>query len=104
MEEKGKVPEKLYFSIGEVSEITEVPSYVIRFWESKFPSLHPQKSRGGHRRYQKKDVELILTIKDLLYNKGFTIEGARKELKKENTNLDVNWIKREIEEIIKLLD
>jgi len=109
-EGKENIPEKLYFSIGEVSKITQLPTYVLRFWEDKFPLLHPHKSRGGHRRYQKKDVELILTIKDLLYNKGFTIEGARKELqdkqgrkKEEVANFDLAWLKEEIKGIIKLL-
>ncbi len=101
---------KLYFSIGEVSRITDLPAYVLRFWERKFPSLSPSKSRGGHRRYQKKDVELILKIKDLLYKEGFTIEGAKKELKKEgkkenrSEDLNLHWLKKEIEEIIRLLD
>jgi len=81
-EEENKL-EKLYYSIKEVSEKTNLPAYTLRFWEKKFPSFSPQKSKGGHRRYQKKDLELILTIKDLLYNRGFTIEGAKRELKKE---------------------
>lgn len=105
-EEKGK-PEKLYFSIREVSEKTKLPTYTLRFWERKFPSFAPQKSRGGHRRYQEKDLELILTIKDFLYNKGFTIEGAKRELRREKKEdrLDsgLGWVKKEIEEIIKLL-
>ena len=91
----------------EVSDITNLRPYVLRFWESKFPSLSPQKSRGGHRRYQKKDVDLIFKIKDLLYNKGFTIEGAQKELKKEKKEdrsyLNTIWLKEELEKIIKLL-
>lgn len=107
MRRKGDKPERLYFSIKEVSEKTNLPAYTLRFWEKKFPFFTPQKSRGGHRRYQKKDIELILTIKDLLYNKGFTIEGAKGELrreKKENKiNFDSSWLKKEIEEIIRLL-
>lgn len=107
-EERKNIPEKLYFSIGEVSEITNLPTYVLRFWEDKFPTLNPQKSRGGHRRYEKKDVELILTIKDLLYNRGFTIEGARKKLqdekiKQSKADLDLSWLKEEIKGIIKIL-
>lgn len=105
---KGEKEGKLYFSIKEVSEIADVPAYVLRFWERKFPSLSPSKSRGGHRRYRKKDVELVLKIKDLLYNKGFTIEGAKRELKEEKisegkADLNLSWLKGEIEEIIKLL-
>ncbi|MBE0478280.1 MerR family transcriptional regulator [Candidatus Aerophobetes bacterium] len=106
--EKEKKAEKLYFSIKEVSEETGLPSYTLRFWEKKFPFFSPQKSKGGHRRYQKKDVELIIRIKDLLHSKGFTIEGAKKELKKEkredNLNIDSTWLTEEIKEIIKLLD
>jgi len=104
VEGKEKIPEKFYFSIGEVSKITGLPSHVIRFWESKFPSLQPQKSKGGHRRYQKKEVELILTIKDLLYNKGFTIEGAKRELTKEKVDFNITQVREEIKEIIRLLD
>ena len=61
--EKGVVPDK-YFSVQKVSGITQLPSYVLRFWESQFDQLHPQRTRGGHRRYQKEDVELILQIKN----------------------------------------
>lgn len=106
MRDKKNPQEKLYFSIGEVSEITQLPAYILRFWEKKIPHLHPQKSRGGHRRYQKKDIELILKLKDLLYNKKYTIEGASRELKRgtEEEKLDLSWLKQEIGEIIKLLD
>ncbi|HHF99048.1 MerR family transcriptional regulator [Candidatus Aerophobetes bacterium] len=107
--EEKKEEERLYFSIGEVSRITGVPSYVLRFWEKSFPSLSPRKSKGGHRRYRKEDVELVLKIKDLLYNKGFTIEGAKKTLKekkkgREEIEIDLDWLRKEIEEIYKLLD
>lgn len=106
MEGKENTPQKLYFSIGEVSKITQLPPYVLRFWEKKFPSLRPQKSRGGHRRYQKKDIELILKLKDLLYNKKFTIEGANRELKKnkKDIDLDLSWLKKELTEIFELLE
>jgi DNA-binding transcriptional MerR regulator len=74
------IPDRLFFRIGEVCEIVGVESYVLRFWESEFPELAPQKSKAGHRVYRKKDVEMVLKIKDLLYNRGFTIAGARKQL------------------------
>jgi DNA-binding transcriptional MerR regulator len=74
------IPDKLYFRIGEVSEIAQTKPYVLRYWETEFPTLKPVKSRSGHRLYRRQDVETVLEIKRLLYEKGFTIEGARKEL------------------------
>ena len=76
----GEIPDKLYFRIGEVARITGVKQYVLRFWESEFNGLGPKKSGAGHRLYRRKDVELVLEIKRLLYEKRFTIEGARKWL------------------------
>jgi DNA-binding transcriptional MerR regulator len=99
--------EKLYFSIGEVSKVTGLPPSVLRFWEGQFKEFRPQKSRGGHRRYQKKDVELILRIKKLLYEQGFTIEGAKKELGKQNKEenfLSLTKLKEELEELLKILN
>ena len=75
-----QIPDKLYFRIGEVSRLTGVKQYVLRYWESEFPALGPRKSGTGHRLYKRKDVELLLEIKHLLYEKRFTIEGARKWL------------------------
>lgn len=75
-----EIPDKLYFKIGEVSEILGVEPYVLRYWESEFPQLTPKKSGTGHRLYRRKDVELLLRIKHLLYDKRFTIEGARQSL------------------------
>jgi len=75
-----EIPEKLYFRIGEVSELTQTKSYVLRFWETEFPMLKPVKSRTGHRLYRREDVQTVLEIKRLLYEQGFTIEGARKQL------------------------
>lgn len=74
------IPDKLYFRIGEVSRLAETKPYVLRYWESEFPSLKPVKSRTGHRLYRRKDVEMVFRIKRLLYNEGFTIEGARRHL------------------------
>jgi DNA-binding transcriptional MerR regulator len=78
-----EIPDKLYFKIGEVSELLGVEPYVLRYWESEFPSLSPKKSGTGHRLYRRKDVELLLRIKHLLYEKRFTIEGARQSLHSE---------------------
>ncbi len=75
-----EIPDKLYFKIGEVSELLGVEPYVLRYWEGEFPVLSPKKSGTGHRLYRRKDVELLLRIKHLLYEKRFTIEGARQTL------------------------
>jgi DNA-binding transcriptional MerR regulator len=75
-----EIPNKLYFRIGDVSRLVGVRPYVLRYWESEFPALAPKKSGTGHRLYRRKDVELLLEIKRLLYEKRFTIEGARAEL------------------------
>jgi DNA-binding transcriptional MerR regulator len=72
------IPNKLYFRIGEVSKLTGVKPYVLRFWENQFPGLGPKKSGKGHRLFRRKDVEFVLEIKHLLYEKRYTIEGARK--------------------------
>ncbi len=76
-----EIPDKLYFKIGEVSELLGVEAYVLRYWETEFRALSPKKSGTGHRLYRRKDVELLLRIKHLLYEKRFTIEGARQSLK-----------------------
>ncbi len=77
------IPDKLYFRIGEVSKLLDVEPYVVRFWESEFPGLTPKKSDTGQRLFRRKDVELLLQIKHLLYEKKFTIEGARLALVKK---------------------
>ena len=76
-----KEVKKLYYSIGEVSEITELKQYVLRYWESEFSQLRPAKNSAGNRNYRKADIDLINEIKDLLYNKHYTIKGARQHLK-----------------------
>src|SRR6201986_4767089 len=78
--EAGEIPDKLYFRIGEVARLAGIKPYVLRFWETEFPALGPKKSGTGHRLYRRKEVELALEIKRLLYEKRFTIEGARKFL------------------------
>src|SRR6202167_1233540 len=79
-EPRPEIPDKLYFRIGEVSRLAGIKPYVLRFWETEFSSLGPKKSGKGHRLYRRKDVELVLEIKRLLYDKRYTIEGARKFL------------------------
>jgi DNA-binding transcriptional MerR regulator len=78
-----EIPDKLYFKIGEVSDLLGVEPYVLRYWETEFPVLSPKKSGTGHRLYRRKDVELLLRIKHLLRDKRFTIEGARQSLQAE---------------------
>src|SRR5712692_5478022 len=77
------IPDKLYFRIGEVSDLVGVEPYVLRYWETEFPSVGPKKSGTGHRMYKRKEVELLLKIKYLLYEKKYTIEGARQYLNGE---------------------
>jgi DNA-binding transcriptional MerR regulator len=77
------IPDKLYFRIGEVASLCRLPAYVLRFWESEFPQLRPVKSSTGQRMYRRRDVENVLRIKQLLYEEGFTIAGARQHLRSE---------------------
>ena len=77
------IPDKLYFRIGEVARLCDVPAYVLRFWESEFPQLKPHKGGTGQRLYRQRDVEMALRIKSLLYDEGYTIPGARQLLKTE---------------------
>lgn len=77
------IPNKLFFKIGEVCEITDTQPYVLRYWESEFPALAPAKNSSGQRIYRRKDIETVLRIKQLLYDEGFTIAGAKKKLDAE---------------------
>ncbi len=77
------IPEKLFFKIGEVCELAGVQAHVLRYWESEFPMLAPQKNRAGQRVYRKRDVEIALRIKELLYDDQYTIAGAKKRLSNE---------------------
>ena len=77
------IPDKLYFRIGEVSRLCGLPSYVLRFWETEFPQLKPSKGSTGQRMYRRLDVENVLRVKKLLYDQGFTIAGARQQLRAE---------------------
>jgi len=78
-----EIPDKLYFRIGEVARLCEVPAYVLRFWESEFPQLKPNKGGTGQRLYRRRDVEMALRVKTLLKDEGYTIPGARQVLKSE---------------------
>jgi len=78
------IPDKLYFRIGEVSTLCKLPAYVLRFWETEFPQLKPVKSSTGQRMYRRKEVETVARIKQLLYEEGFTIAGARQQLRMES--------------------
>ena len=78
-----RLPERKYYSISDVADETQLKPYVLRFWEKEFPSLHPKKNRAGNRTYQRRDIDLILRVKHLLYQEGFTIEGARQRLRAE---------------------
>lgn len=106
------IPDKMYFKIGEVSEITGLESHVLRFWETEFKNIKPRRTSSGQRMYRKNDIELILYIKHLLHNEKFTIQGARKYLDSESTSsaepsankISINSIKAELEELKKLLD
>lgn len=77
------IPEKIYFKIGEVCELVGVQPHVLRYWETEFPMLSPQKNRSGQRSYRRRDVEMALRIKELLYDEMFTIAGAKKKLQSE---------------------
>ena len=101
---------KLYYSIGEVSKIVDLKSYVLRYWETEFKQLSPPKNRAGNSTYRKKDIDLIIRIKDLLYNKKFTIEGAKSMLgskefpKTPLLNKQLDTIKKELLEIIRIIN
>ena len=104
-----EIPNKLFFKISEVCEIVGVEPYVLRFWETEFPNFAPEKSKAGHRVYKKKDVENVLRIKELLYDRGFTIAGARKQLSKSSPmkQMDrdqmLSRIRKELQDILTLL-
>ena len=121
-----QIPDRLFFRIGDVSQLTGVETYVLRFWEGEFPSLAPKKSSNGQRQYRRKDVETVLEIKRLLYDEGYTIAGARKAIRDKSKqrkpkaeeqsalpfvvppssqegSVDLRGIKKELQEILALL-
>ena len=97
------IPDKLYYRIGEVEAITEVPAYVLRYWESEFKLLRPKKNPAGQRLYRKKDLELVLRIKRLLYDERLTLEGAKKRLRNESrvSQLDLGLRGAALEEALR---
>jgi DNA-binding transcriptional MerR regulator len=99
-----EIPNKRYFTIGEVSDICVVKSHVLRYWEQEFPSLKPVKRRGNRRYYQRHDVLLILQIRSLLYDQGYTIGGARQKLSGESSKQDVSHSQQIVQQMIKELD
>ncbi len=110
MRTEPEIPDKRYFKIGDVSALAEVEPYVLRYWETEFPSIKPVRARTGQRLYRKKDVETVLKIKHLLYEKKFTIAGARKELqsgtethKRAFNDVSLEEIKSELRSIKKIL-
>ncbi len=111
------IPDKLYFRIGEVAGLCRLPAYVLRFWETEFPQLKPVKSSTGQRMYRKRDVESVVRIKKLLYEDGFTIAGARVQLRDEiksdrtqsalpfpmNSGVNVAHLRHELQQILHIL-
>ena len=114
------IPDKEFFTIGEVTRIAQVPAYVLRYWESEFKVLRPARRNSGQRKYTRRDIEMVCNIKDLLYEKKFTIAGAKKEIfkdkrKKEpqqlnfisdNPGLDMKTLSElvsELEDILKII-
>ena len=103
-----EIPDKLFFKISEVCEIVGVEPYVLRFWETEFPNFAPQKSKAGHRVYKRKDIENVLRIKELLYDRGFTIAGARRQLSKAKISKAerdqaLNRVRKGLQDILTLL-
>ena len=119
------IPRKLFYKIGEVCQLTDTQPYVLRFWESEFPQLAPKKSPSGQRVYRRKDFDLVMEIKKLLYEQGYTIAGARKRLgmdgdeaglvtedlfpvpangEPESAERPIRGIVHELQEILRILD
>ena len=98
------IPDKLYFSIGEVGQLCDLKAHVLRYWEQEFSQLNPLKRRGNRRYYQRKDVLIIREIRSLLYEQGFTIEGARAKLNNENSNNQLKTNSHLIQETINYLE
>jgi DNA-binding transcriptional MerR regulator len=107
------VGEKLFYKIGEVSRLTGLPSYVLRFWESELGFLHPQKTRGRQRKYTPKDIEMLLQVKRMRYEQGFTLEGLKRRwhtragIQERRPSRDtvevVRRVKHEVHEMLKVL-
>jgi DNA-binding transcriptional MerR regulator len=111
MHSKPQLPDKLYFKIGEVSKLTQLPAYVLRFWENEFACIRPKRTSSGQRLYRRGDVEMVLKIRHLLHERKFTIEGARQYLSKRKAEqpeelppLNIKEIEAELKNIRTLLD
>lgn len=109
-----QIPDKIYFGIKEVSELCDLKTHVLRYWEQEFPQLKPMKGQGNRRHYQRKDILLIRRIRWLLYEEGYTIEGARQQLNQpskeksssdstRHSNLDVKALVSELQKVLTLL-
>ena len=97
---------KLFYRIGEVSRLSGLEPYVLRYWETEFPQIKPDKGKSGQRLYTKKDLDAVLLIKQMLYKDGYTIAGARKKLNgrgERNTEAVLETAKRELREILEIL-
>ena len=98
---------KLFYRIGEVSRLSGLEPYVLRYWESEFPQLHPNKGKSGQRLYSKKDLDMVLKIKQLLYKEGYTISGARKKMNGKGDRdalvAVVETAKKELRELLEIL-
>lgn len=101
---KIEIPNKLFFRIGEVCKLIQLEPYVLRFWETEFPTLSPSKGANGRRMYRKKDVELLFQIKDLLYERGFTIIGAKKVLGELRRNAANPLASQPVQEVLETGD
>ena len=116
-----ELPDKLFFKIGEVAQIVGVRPHVLRYWEGEFPALRPMKTRGAHRVYRRRDVELAVLVKRLLQDEGFTITGARKRLKElgrdrvssesdpeakreVNVRAELLWVRRELTDLLQQIE
>src|SRR3989337_740613 len=98
------IPGKRYFTIGEVGDLCEVKPHVLRYWEQEFPQLKPVKRRGNRRYYQRQDIVLIRQIRDLLYEQGFTITGARQKLSGSEAKTDISQRKQVVRQLCKELE
>ena len=111
MQPKPQLPDKLYFKIGEVSKLTQLPAYVLRFWENEFSCIRPKRTSSGQRLYRRGDVEMVFKIRHLLHERKFTIEGARQYISKHKTSLkeeipplNIKEIEEELKNIRNLLN
>jgi DNA-binding transcriptional MerR regulator len=107
--QKQVIPDKVFYKIGEISEITKIEPYVLRYWESEFSFLKPRKNKAGQRIYSRKDLELIIQIRDLLYKERYTIEGVKRKFKEQSFRKNfvsietIQNIKKRLKEILKTL-